>query len=180
MWVRAYLTYEDTNASYTMLLSLIAVITFQISETAMFVWTVWWIECHGSAFSRRLLLFVSSRKYKKMFRPWFWTFYAGTCVMLAAWGYLLVSSAITQFWEKDYEYYTEVYLKEVEAGFNNTTCCFFGKLDMYERLTPLDGPEGVFWGIKAWEIMFVFLHFFGSGAVLWHSAIWSLELIMFW
>ena len=73
-----------------------------------------------------------------------------------------------------------MYLKAVEAGFDNATCCPMIRLDQYDRLTPLEGPEGMFWAVKIADVNQWFSGFFASGVVLWHSAIWSLELIMFW
>ena len=51
---------------------------------------------------------------------------------------------------------------------------------IYERLSAVDGPDEIFWAVRVVVITHWFYLFFVLGATLWHSAIWSLELIMFW
>ena len=99
------------------------------------------------------------------------------------WSLVLFYSIVTQFLDVDYEYFNETYLKAKEAGFDNATCCPAIPLDMYQRLTPLtplDGPEEMSWAIGVAGTIWFFWIFLVTAPVLWHSAIWSLELIMFW
>ena len=155
--------------TYSTLLALLALLMYQAYMIAMFVWTVWWIERHSSTFLRRVLVFVSSREHKSSFRPWFWTFYGGTIVVFVAWMWTHWFFVVTGYYEKDYKYYTDVYLKAVEAGFDNATCCPMLKLDQYDRLTPLEGPEGMFWAVKIAAVNSWFSAFFIIGVILWHS-----------
>ena len=177
--IRISVANANTEDAYVISLNVVSVVTWITSMPAMFVWTVWWIERHSYAFLRRLRVFVSSHKHKS-FRPWFWAFYVGTIVIIVGWTTLNAYGASVKLYLTDYEYYTDIYLKEVEAGDGNATCCPAFPLDMYERLTPLDGPEEIFWAVRVAGIVQYIWHIFMTGAVLWHSAIWSLELIMFW
>ena len=94
--------------------------------------------------------------------------------MIVGWQALVFYSGITQQLEPDYKYYMDTYLKanpcpplnlmlressftltisntylqEVQAGFTNATCCPFARLDIYERMTAVEGPAGIFWGVK--------------------------------
>ena len=68
--------------------------------------------------------------------------------------------------DQDYEYYSDVYPNAVETCFDNATCCTPMSLDMYDRITPLYGPECMFRAIKVAETITWFCLIFGLGSAL--------------